>query len=104
MLKKFKKFKMKILCEILLRSMNKTFQFNGSCFQYINRNKTIESKPNQTTISLKKIDDFEAALFIIFVICFYSLSIVFIVINNTKFNISIDKDLDGNFFCCHKKK
>lgn len=95
---------MKILCEILLKSMNKTFQFNGPCFQCKDRNITIEIKPNQTAISLQQKNDFEAALFIIIVICFYSLSIVFIVITNTKFDILIDQDLDGSFYCWQKKK
>ncbi|RNA43559.1 hypothetical protein BpHYR1_005059 [Brachionus plicatilis] len=77
---------MKIFCEIFHRAMNSSSRFNGACFQYISPNITTGIEPNQTDSSFRQVDDSQAALFVIVVVCFYK------------------RDLDGRFYCWHKKK
>lgn len=95
---------MKIFCEIFQRALNSSSRLNGACFQYINQNSSIRIESNQAARTLSQIEDREAALFVIIVVCFYSLSIFFMVIANIKFNFVIEKDLNGRLYCWYKKK
>lgn len=53
-------------------------------------------------LNAAKYDDFGAAIFIVVVICFYSLSIVFMVIINVKFRVVFKRNT-GGFCCCENK-
>ncbi|CAF0791641.1 unnamed protein product [Brachionus calyciflorus] len=95
---------MKIFCELFHRVINNSNSFNGACFKYVNSSSIKISQKiftNYTDSMNQKSagNDLEAALFVIVVICFYSLSIVFIVIFNVKFDAVIDRDSKGSCYC-----
>lgn len=111
---------MHMLCELFRKMFNNSTQIYGACYPSVNTTtRKYSSNPQSLPINFRNnfekysttkhsnvsepsapVDDKGAALFIVIVICFYSLSIVFMVILNIKFKMVINKKSDGGISCC----
>jgi hypothetical protein len=115
---------MQLLCEIFRKIINNSSQLHGVCYEHLPMSASLSSsspkKVYTTHVPSKNggydkagyyhlnrhgnanskdtaSNDYGAAIFIVVVICFYSLSIVFMVIFNIKFKF-VFKNRSG--FCC----
>ena len=98
---------MRLLCELFNRVIQNTTRLTGACIKYTNLTEVSSNLKNNSRLNLESkhlAEDQEAAIFIIVVICFYSLSIVFMVIINIKLNVVIDRNSSGGCYCWERTK
>ena len=109
---------MRLVCELFRKVQNST-KIHGICFAPANRttrvyppssllilaqlNQHFPASNTSSTTSAKEADSFGAGLFIVVVICFYSLSIVALVIFNIRFKIVFSRSY-GICFCRESKQ